>query len=136
MKRNVVSQSWTTVKETQDRDEDVDCRTKNTIPDVKFNFVKERLIANSRSKHTFFFDGNMAERIVTQNQMKTQAVLNDRQSARHASLNRSAASGDPPSAPATACKSLGPAKSDVANALAQEMESMRDHRFRQARNAD
>ena len=79
----------------------------------------------------------MAEGIVTQNKMRTFAVLNNRQkTARHASLNKSAASGDPPSAPATACKSLGPAKSDVANALAQEMEIMRDHRFRQARNAD
>ena len=54
----------------------------------------------------------------------------------HVSQKRSTASGGPPSAPDTAFNSLGPATSDVANAFAQEMETMRDHRLLQAKKAD
>ena len=45
----------------------------------------------------------------------------------HASLKRSARSGAPPSTPTTACRSLGPAKRDVANARPQDTDNMRDH---------
>ena len=54
----------------------------------------------------------------------------------HSSMKGSAASGVPPSALATACSALGRAIKEVANARAQEIDSMRDHLLLQARSAD